>query len=184
MNRCPTLTLCTLALVCLALSGAAAQTAPPTYQGDPDVYKVIFEDQNYRVIETTRKKGVHDKMHGHPVPSVVYHVTDCSTKLYAADGKTTENRFATMRAARREVAELALSRFDALSVSLLAFYPAHLGFGSNRDGYVTSACFRPSSESGAAADMARASARSTLQLPLELIEEAQVGALRDDLVRG
>ena len=95
-----------------------------------------------------------------------------------------------MRAARREAAELALSRFvvftnrTALSVSLLAFYPAHVGFGSNRDGYVTSACFRPSSKSGAAADMARASARSTLQLPLELIEEAQVGALRDDLVRG
>ncbi len=39
---------------------AFAQTAPPTYQGDPDVYKVIFEDQNFRVIATNRKKGVHD----------------------------------------------------------------------------------------------------------------------------
>jgi hypothetical protein len=27
-----------------------AQTAPPTYQADPDVYKIIFEDQNFRVI--------------------------------------------------------------------------------------------------------------------------------------
>ena len=70
---------------------AFAQNAPPTYQGDPDVYKVIFEDQNFRVIATTRKKGVHDKIHGHPVPSIVYHITDCMTKIYAADGKTSES---------------------------------------------------------------------------------------------
>ncbi|PAY04747.1 hypothetical protein CK489_33105 [Bradyrhizobium sp. UFLA03-84] len=71
-------------------SVAIAQNAPPTFQGDPDVYKLIFEDQNFRVIETVRKKGVHDKVHGHPFPSVVYHVTDCDTRLYAPDGKTTD----------------------------------------------------------------------------------------------
>jgi hypothetical protein len=71
-------------------SAALAQNPPPTYQADPDVYKVIFEDQNFRVIEAVRKKGVHDKPHSHPVPSVVYNVTDCKTKLYAADGKTRE----------------------------------------------------------------------------------------------
>ncbi|MGE0258780.1 MAG: hypothetical protein AB7H71_05925 [Alphaproteobacteria bacterium] len=73
----------------LLYTGAAAlaQNAPPTYQGDPSVYKVIFEDENFRVIEAIRKTGVHDKLHSHPVPSVVYTVTDCKTKLYAADGK-------------------------------------------------------------------------------------------------
>ncbi len=75
-------------MVGMSSSGAVAQTAEPTYKGDPDVYKVIFEDANFRVIEATRKKGVHDKMHGHPVASVVYNVTDCPTKLYLADGKT------------------------------------------------------------------------------------------------
>lgn len=79
----------TLPLVVLSLS-ASAQTAPPTYQGDPDVYKVIFENDAFRVIEAVRKKGVHDKPHGHPTASVVYFVTDCTTKQYAADGKTTE----------------------------------------------------------------------------------------------
>src|SRR5262245_6798102 len=79
-----------LALGSLAATVAFAQSAPPTYQGDPDVYKVIFEDQNFRVIVATRKKGVHDKTHGHPVPSVVYNITDCMTKIYAADGKTTD----------------------------------------------------------------------------------------------
>jgi len=80
-----------IALGCVGATVAFAQNAPPTYQGDPDVYKVIFEDQNFRVIAATRKKGVHDKAHGHPLPSIVYNVTDCTTKLYAADGKTSEN---------------------------------------------------------------------------------------------
>ncbi|AMN44142.1 hypothetical protein [Rhodoplanes sp. Z2-YC6860] len=73
-----------------ALTNATAQTAEPSYKGDPDVYKVIFEDANFRVIEANRKKGVHDKVHGHPAPSIVYNVTDCKTKQYAADGKTSE----------------------------------------------------------------------------------------------
>jgi hypothetical protein len=80
-----------VAVVYFACSAVLAQNAPPTYQGDPDVYKVIFEDQNFRVIEVLRRKGIHDKTHSHPVPSVVYNVTDCKTKLYAADGKTTDN---------------------------------------------------------------------------------------------
>ena len=89
-----------LTLVYLASSVAVAQDAPPTYQGDPDVYKIIFEYQNFRVIAVTRKKGVHDKVHGHPVPSVSYNVTDCTTKQYGADGKTSEstNKAGTARA--------------------------------------------------------------------------------------
>jgi hypothetical protein len=71
-------------------SGALAQTAEPTYKADPSVYKVIFEDDNFRVIQAIRNKGVHDKAHGHPVPFVTYNVTDCKTRLYSADGKTTE----------------------------------------------------------------------------------------------
>lgn len=71
-------------------SSALAQTAEPSFKADPDVYKVIFEDANFRVIEGTRKKGVKDKVHGHPVPSVTYAITDCKTKLHEADGKTRE----------------------------------------------------------------------------------------------
>ena len=78
-------------LVGMAATASVAQTAEPTYKGDPDVYKIIFENADFRVIEAVRKKGVHDKPHAHPVASVVYNVTDCQAKLYAADGKTTEN---------------------------------------------------------------------------------------------
>ena len=78
----------TLALLSTA-SAAAAQNAPPTYVADPSVYKVIFEDANFRVIAATWKAGQTDKPHSHPVPSIVYALDDCTLKLTAPDGKTT-----------------------------------------------------------------------------------------------
>ena len=70
---------------------AVAQNAPPSYQADADVYKVIFEDQNFRVILSTRKTGVRDKDHSHAIPSVAYLLTDCINRVYTPDGKTREN---------------------------------------------------------------------------------------------
>ena len=80
----------TAAISAAIVSCATAQTAEPTYKGDPSVYKLVFEDANFRVIEATRKPGVHDKVHGHPSPSIVYFVTDCPTKVYDADGKASD----------------------------------------------------------------------------------------------
>src|SRR6185312_2166979 len=69
---------------------AYAQEAKPSYEGDPDTYKVIFEDQNFRVIEAVWKAGTTDKPHTHPLPSVIYNVTGCTIKLHNADGKVVE----------------------------------------------------------------------------------------------
>jgi hypothetical protein len=90
MNRVTTLALSAAVFLCAGAPAAMAQSAPPTYRADPDVYKVIFEDQNFRVIAATRKKGVHDKPHSHPVPSVAYSLTDCMSRVYGPDGKTRE----------------------------------------------------------------------------------------------
>jgi hypothetical protein len=78
-------------LAATASTGAFAQSAEPTYKGDPSVYKVIFEDANFRVIEGNRGPGVKDKAHGHPSPSVIYNVTDCTSKLYNAEGKSVDS---------------------------------------------------------------------------------------------
>ena len=78
-----------LASVAYAIPSIAfAQDAPPIYMADPAVYKVIFEDQSFRVIQATWKPGQIDKQHAHPVPSIVYALTNCSIKLTSADGKT------------------------------------------------------------------------------------------------
>ena len=72
------------------IASAAAQDSPPTYQADPNVYKVIFEDQNFRVIAATWKKGAPDKPHSHPSPFVVYALDDCTLKVRNADGTSRE----------------------------------------------------------------------------------------------
>ncbi len=88
MNRCATaVVLGTIAMLSVT-SFALAQSAPPTYRADPSIYKVIFEDQNFRVIEATWKNGEHDKGHSHPVASVAYGLTDCQLRLHEPDGKT------------------------------------------------------------------------------------------------
>lgn len=75
-----------LALLAATCCSAFAQSGGPTYQGDPDTYKVIFENETFRVIAATWKAGTTDKPHTHPLPSVIYFLTDCTQKLHAADG--------------------------------------------------------------------------------------------------
>ena len=60
----------------------------PHTKPTPVSIKVIFEDQNFRVIAATWKAGASDKPHSHPVPSVVYSLTDCALQVTSADGTT------------------------------------------------------------------------------------------------
>jgi quercetin dioxygenase-like cupin family protein len=71
-------------------SAAAAENAAPSYQGDPETYKVVFEDPAFRVIVATWKKGATDKPHSHPVPFVVYPLDDCKIRVHNPDGSTQE----------------------------------------------------------------------------------------------
>ena len=64
------------------IASAAAQDTPPSYQADPSTYKVIFEDQSFRVIAATWKKGETDKPHSHPLPFVVYALDDCAVRVH------------------------------------------------------------------------------------------------------
>jgi len=63
-----------------------AQGAPPTYVADPGVYKLILDNEKFRVIRAVWRPGQMDAPHSHPIPSVVLPLTDCTIKLTSAEG--------------------------------------------------------------------------------------------------
>jgi quercetin dioxygenase-like cupin family protein len=87
-------------LVCIALGilavslglafGArtvSAEDVAPSYIASPDVYKLISENEHFRVITATWKPGQRDKWHSHAGPLTGYRLTDCKLRAYTPDGK-------------------------------------------------------------------------------------------------
>jgi quercetin dioxygenase-like cupin family protein len=67
---------------------AMAEDNAPSYKASPEVYKVIAENEHFRVIISTWKPGQRDAMHSHEGPLVGYRLTDCNLKVYTPDGKS------------------------------------------------------------------------------------------------
>lgn len=66
-----------LALLALGFAGSAlAQTAPPGFVASPEIYKVIAENDKFRVIEVSWRPGQKDQLHSHP-DAAVYYLTNC-----------------------------------------------------------------------------------------------------------
>jgi mannose-6-phosphate isomerase-like protein (cupin superfamily) len=82
-----------LAALAIAMSGTAvshAQGVPRSFVASPDIYKVIAEDDKYRVIEVTWKPGQRDNLHSHGSVVAAYNLTDCTVRIYTQDGKSAE----------------------------------------------------------------------------------------------
>lgn len=69
----------------MAASPAAAQALPLSFAASPEIYQVVAEGPQYRVISVTWKPGQRDKMHSHPA-SAVHYLTDCKLRLRTPDG--------------------------------------------------------------------------------------------------
>lgn len=62
-----------------------AQGLPRSFAASPDIYKVIAENEQYKVISVTWKPGQKDVVHSHPA-NAVYYLSDCSIRIHAQDG--------------------------------------------------------------------------------------------------
>ena len=63
-----------------------AKVAPFSYTASPEVYKLLAENEQFRVILQTSKPGQRDAFHSH-FAAAVYRLGDCTARLYAPDGK-------------------------------------------------------------------------------------------------
>lgn len=77
------------ALAGFALAGmpliAQAEDAPLANVAEPGVYKLVAEDDNFRVLVMTWQPGQKDAFHSHTA-NAVYHLTDCDRKIFRPDG--------------------------------------------------------------------------------------------------
>jgi hypothetical protein len=68
---------------------AQSPAVPPGFVASPEIYKVIAENDKYRIIEVTWKVGQKDKPHSHPEAGV-YNLTACTTRSTRANGEVQE----------------------------------------------------------------------------------------------
>jgi hypothetical protein len=91
--------------VAFAVPGAVwAQAAPRSFAASPNIYKVIAENEQYRVIEATWKPGQRDVWHSHGTIVASYSLTPCKFRLHTPDGKFTESESIPGRARITSVA--------------------------------------------------------------------------------
>ena len=74
------------ATLVLFTTPSMAQEAPPATEVSPEVYKILAENDQWRVIEATWQPGQEDQFHSHPGDRVSLYVTDCHLRLTKPDG--------------------------------------------------------------------------------------------------
>ena len=66
----------------------ANDNAPPAHVASPEVYRILAENDQFRVIEATWQPGQEDNFHSHTPDRVSLYQTDCTLRLTNADGSS------------------------------------------------------------------------------------------------
>ena len=74
-----------------ASPSALAQSAPHSFVASPEIYKVIAENEQLRIVAVSWAPGQRDEQHSHPEAGV-YYLTDCYMRGYGPDGKSREGQ--------------------------------------------------------------------------------------------
>lgn len=85
MSHAHRLALSLATALCAAAAPAQAQPLPRSFVASPDIYKVLAQNEQFKVIAVTWQPGQKDVLHSHPANGV-YYLTDCSIRIHAPDG--------------------------------------------------------------------------------------------------
>jgi hypothetical protein len=88
-------------------SVAYAQEVPESHVASPEIYKILAEDEKFRIIEATWRPGQRDVWHSHPT-AYQYHVNDCAIRITMRDGSS---RVANPKSGTSRIAEPVESHF-------------------------------------------------------------------------
>ena len=84
----PVVAACFVSVTLATPLAALAADVEPSYKASPEVYKLISENDQFRVILATWKPGHRDNWHSHAGPLASYALTDCeSQRAHTPDGK-------------------------------------------------------------------------------------------------
>jgi quercetin dioxygenase-like cupin family protein len=76
-------------ITCLAFTvGSRTAVAQDPVKLEPELYKVLLDNEQVRVIDYHLDKGQKEPMHNHATPAVVYWFTDASLLNTLPDGKS------------------------------------------------------------------------------------------------
>lgn len=64
----------------------AAETVGTAPEASPNIYRILAENDQFRVIEAIWQPGQEDNFHSHPADRVSLYQTDCSLQLTNPDG--------------------------------------------------------------------------------------------------
>jgi len=78
-------------LCILGATNGLAEDAPNAAEASPEVYKIIGENEQWRVLEATWQPGQEDEFHSHPADRVSLIQTDCHLQFTMPDGSTRES---------------------------------------------------------------------------------------------
>jgi len=83
--------------VVASLSAVAQDTAPASFTASPGVYKILAEDENFRVLVATWQPGQRDEWHSHPA-AAVYSISGCDEqRIHMPGGKYVDAKSAKGR---------------------------------------------------------------------------------------
>lgn len=79
-------TILTYSLV-LGATPSIAGDSPTAPEASPDVYKILSENKQWRVMEASWQPGQEDNFHSHTADRVSLFITDCKLRLSKPNGK-------------------------------------------------------------------------------------------------